>query len=164
MRKVHPLKAFAVSPWLPVIISGVVLLIGVGVQLAAFAYFTGRMKGGQEATNALVLGLINRMDAFDKGALNRAEEKGDLSARLDHVEKNTEGLGSIREQLVRLTERFEGAERTATARDETYRSHFDSLGRQMQGLAGMGPGRVLELTPDLRPSTQARRRATPPET
>lgn len=148
------------SPWLPVLISVAVLLVGLAVQLATFAYFTGRMKGGQEATNALVGGLITRMDTFDRGALDRATEKGDISARLDHVEKNTEGMGKIREELVRLRERAESAERTATARDETYRSHFDSLGRQLQSIAGMGPGGVLEIK-----RTGAARRAAgfPPE-
>ncbi len=153
-------EVIAVSPWLPVVISGFVVVVGVGVHVSTFAFFSGRMKAGQEATNALVAGLISRMDTFDRAALARAEERGNLDARLEHVEKNTAGMGAIELNLVRLSERFEGAERTATARDETYRSHFDSLGRQMQGLAGLGPGSVLELT---RPNRQGRQRVAAPE-
>lgn len=147
-------EALAVSPWLPVILSGLVLLIGIGVQLAAFAYFTGRMKGGQDATNALVSGLISRMDSFDRGALSRAEEKGDLSARLDHVEKNTNAVAGMAKDLTRLDERFAGFERRASDRDEIYRTHFDSIQRQIAALATGSAGTVVELP--ARPPARAR--------
>lgn len=148
------------SPWLPVVISIVVLLVGVAVQLAAFAYFTGRMKGGQDATNALVAGLISRMDTFDKSSINRAEEKGDLSARLEHLERNTSALVGMGNDLARLDERFVGFERRANDRDEHYRISLDSIQRQIGALATGAAGRVVELP--ARPS-RGSRRADPAE-
>jgi hypothetical protein len=146
-----------VSPWLPVIISACVLLFGIAAQLAAFAYFTGRMKGGQDATNALVAGLISRMDTFDRGQLSNAQEKGDIGARLEHLERNTANLGAISDKVSRLDERFSSFERRDTDRHELYRTHFDALQRQIAGLAGLGPGSVIELT-----APQRRGRARPP--
>lgn len=138
------------NPWLPVVISIVSVVIALGVQVAAFAYFTGKMKGANDALAAMVARLLARVDMVEASRIEAAQEKGDLGARLEHVEKSTGKIAEIGTALTRLDERFQGFEKRSDERAASERIHLDSLSRQIANLATHGGGELIELPATVR--------------
>lgn len=144
------------SPWLPVIISLGGFGLALAIQLAAFAYFTGKTKGSNDALAAMVTRLMARVDNVENARLDHATDRGDLGARLEHVERHAAKIDGLASDLTRLAERFAGFEKRADDRAASERLHLESLSRQIANLAAHGPGELVEL-----PATRRRRRGLP---
>lgn len=145
------------SPWLPVIISLGGFGLALAIQLAAFAYFTGKTKGSNDALASMVTRLMARVDSVESARLDHATDRGDLGARLEHVERHASKIDTMASELTRLAERFAGFEKRADDRAASERLHLESLSRQLANLAAHGPGELVELPPARR---RARARAT----
>jgi hypothetical protein len=135
------------SPWVPAIIAVVTLIIGLVLQGLGYAYFLGRMKEGHESTTRLVESLIRRMEKNDDAALNRAEEKGDLNARLEHVENHVASIGELKTGIVRLVAQFEAHASRSEAGQQNIRTDMSALQRQIQNLMTGAGGSVIHIEP-----------------
>ncbi len=133
------------SPWVPVVVSVAALLVGLLLQGLGYAYFLGRMKAGHDSTAQLVASLIRRMEKNDESALARAEEKGDLNARLVHVEDHTAGIGPLGTEFAKLSERFEGFAKRSEESSALIRTDMSSLQRQIQALMTGKGGAVIRI-------------------
>ncbi len=133
------------SPWIPVVVSVAALVVGLALQGLGYAYFLGRMKEGHDSTSRLVESLIRRMEKNDESALSRAEEKGDLNARLEHVEGNTAGIADLRMSLVKLNAQFEAHSGDARRNAELIRTDMSALQRQIQALMTGKGGAVIRI-------------------
>lgn len=142
------------NPWLPVIISLGGFGLALAIQLSTFAYFTGKTKGSNDALAAMVTRLMARVDAVENARLDHATDRGDLGARLEHVERGVSKIDAMAGELTRLAERFAGFEKRADDRAQSERLHLEYLSRQLANLAAHGPGELVEL-----PSPRRRSRA-----
>lgn len=144
------------SPWIPVIVTIVLGLAGLGIQGLVFAYFLGRMKEHQQGqaqlvqtfqrfTESALEALTTRMSAMDKFASDSTAHRSELAARLGAIEASAEGMPRFREEF---------AEHRAEARAHMRRMESDvarvnmaleGLQRQVGSLATHGPGKLIEL-------------------
>lgn len=144
------------NPWIPALITLAGVTLAVGVNLVGFAHYTGRTRGAADAMATVVRDLVAKVEKIENERVTRAEEKGDLGARLSAVEQKVSGIDAMRQDLIRIDSRFAAFERLAETRAESTRLGLDSINRQMAALMQGAAGEVLEL-----PSR--RRRAAPPE-
>lgn len=112
--------------------------LAVSVQAVAFAYFMGRLSGrvvameGKlgEIANALTVG-AKRLDDLDDFTGKSATDRATLALRLGQVEKNTEALQSLKEEVL-INRTTAGLEmRQLTDRVD---KHLDKLERNLRSV------------------------------
>lgn len=148
-------------PWIPVLVTISLGVIGLGIQGLLLAYLLGRMKEHQAGQSALVATfqrftegaidvLTKRMGSMDSFASETNASRAEVGARLAGLEQATEGMPRFREDF---------AEHRAEARAHMKRVENDigrvnmaleGLQRQVGSLATHGPGRLMELPAEIR--------------
>lgn len=142
------------------VINLIAMGVTLSVQVAAIAFFLGKMKAYQEG-NAKLVSVIQgfaderlrsmgeRVGHLDNFTREAAQTFSSFDARLSELQSNTRDLPAFRE-------RFAAFEAKSIAHDErmdmeTQRTHtaIESLQRQVGSLAIHGGGRLVEL-----PATQ----------
>lgn len=144
------------SPWIPVIVTIVLGLVGLGIQGLLLAYFLGRMKEHQQGqaqlvqtfqrfTESALEALTTRMSAMDKFASESTAHRAELSARLGTVETQTEGMPRFREEFAE--HRAEGRAFMRRMEGDMSRVNMalEGLQRQVGSLATHGAGKLIEL-------------------
>lgn len=144
------------APWVPVVVTLVLGVVGLGIQGLLLAYFLGRMKEHQSGQAQLVdtfqqftqqalAALTTRMAALDSIASESKSDRAAITARLGGIEQSTDGLPRFREE-------FAAFRATATSHQERMESEVgrilqaqDGIQRQLQTLALRQPGKVHEL-------------------
>ena len=141
------------SPWTPVIVTVVLGISGLGIQALLLAYFIGKMKEQQNGQKELVAvfqeftreaigALTDRMRDLDKMAMSAGSDRASITARLTAVERNTDGLQSLRESFAR----HEGAFESFKGNVESHNAKVD---RELTGihaqLANLATGRAGEV-------------------
>jgi hypothetical protein len=146
----------SLPPWVPVFITVALGMIGLGIQACLLAYFLGKMKEHQagsqalvdafkEFTNLAIANLTQRLDGVDEFANVSRLDRGAMTARLQSVERNTEGLQGLREGMAGLTATFQAhRERTESDLAHVNRS-LEGLQRQLANLVSGGSGRVVVM-------------------
>lgn len=143
-------------PWVPVLVTIALGVLGLAIQGLLLAYFLGRMREHQAGQAALVGtfrdftekaldALSDRMSAMDKFASESGSHRAELSARLGAVEAKTNGLPA-------LGERFAAFEAKSLAHQDRCESDLqrmsmalEGLQRQVGSLAIHGPGQLVDL-------------------
>lgn len=141
------------SPWVPVFVTVALGLTGLGIQALLLAYFIGKMKEQQTGQRELVgvfqkftdkaIGaLTDRMGALDKMNAESGSDRATLGARLTAVERNTDGLQSLRET-------FAGHSAAFQAFKERSEGHQGKVDRELAGihraLGNIAMGRASEV-------------------
>lgn len=141
------------SPWVPVAITVVLGVMGLGIQALLLAYFIGKMKEQQNGQKSLVeafqkftdqaiASLVGRIASLDDVTTESKVSHAALNARLMTVEHNTEGLQTLRET-------FAGHAATFLAFKERMESDSAAMKREMavanRQLANIATGRVGEV-------------------
>lgn len=134
-----------VSPWIPVLVTAILGLVGLAIQGALFGHFTGRLKAGQEFTRELVNAMLTKDRQREEAALRAAEEKGALLARIENVERNTAGVSELRETVSRMDERLGSLSRAVEEGAAQTNRHLDSVQRQIGSLVTGAAGAVVEI-------------------
>lgn len=144
------------TPWLPVIVTVALGVIGLAIQGALLAYFIGRMKehqAGQEKlvgvfqsfTEAAITGLTSRLGVLDEIAAESKADRATLNAKMTQVERNTEGLGGLREALAAYRATFEATrDRQKDDLDRLNRG-VESVQRQLAQIASRGGGGIVPM-------------------
>lgn len=140
-------------PWM---IQVLATLLAFGAQVAAIAFFLGKMKAYQESNAKLVdqiqrfaderlQNLTTRVDTVDSFTREAAKTFSAFDARLSELSTNTRDLPNFRERFVA----FEAASLAHQKRQDadSMRTHtsIESLQRQVASLATYGPGRIVEI-------------------
>lgn len=144
------------QPWIPVIVTLVLGLFGLGIQGLLLAYFVGRMKENQSGqaqqveafkafTTKTLDALLLRMGAVDSVLSAAGADRAAIHQRLQGIERDTNGLQEDRQ-------RFAAFEATTTAHqtrteDELHRilQALEGQQRQLANLALRSPGDVVSL-------------------
>lgn len=136
--------------------SALATLLALSVQVAAIAFFLGKMKAYQESNAALVTQIQNfaderlkgvsaRVDAVDAFTREAAKTFSGFDARLSELSTNTRGLPAFRERFVA----FEATSTSHMGRQDAdsvrIHSSIESLQRQVASLAIHGGGQLVEL-------------------
>lgn len=144
------------SPWIPTVVTVALGLIGLSIQGMLFAYFVGRMKEAQvgqanlvktfqEFTEKTIDALLTRMSDLDAMAAESRGDRSALNARLTAVERNTDGLQSLRESFAGHKASFDAhRERTESGLAQVQRQ-LDGIHRQLANIATGKLGEVIEL-------------------
>ena len=144
------------SPWIPVVVTIILGLLGLAVQGLLLAYFLGRMKEHQQGQAALVAtfqrftegaldALTARMSAMDKFASESTSHRAELSARLGTVEASTDGMPRFREEFAEHRAEARAFMRRMESDMERVNMALEGLQRQTASLAVNGPGKLIEL-------------------
>jgi hypothetical protein len=144
------------APWIPVLVTIVLGVTGLGLQALALAYFIGRMKENQAGQAALVEAfkafttktldaLLLRMGAVDSVLSAAGADRAAIHQRLQGIERDTNGLQEDRQ-------RFAAFEATTTAHQERTEAELGRIlqalegqQRQLANLALRAPGDVITL-------------------
>lgn len=142
--------------WIPVAVTVVLGLLGLGIQGLLLAYFIGRMKENQLGQAQLVETfqafttktldtLLSRMAGVDSVLSSAGADRASIHARLDNVERNTNGLQEDRQA-------FAAFRATSVAHQERTEAELarilqtqEGLQRQLANLALRQPGEIIEL-------------------
>lgn len=133
------------SPWIPVLVSIFVFVFGLAVQGVGAAYFLGRMKEGQNNTTKLVDALLSRMASFDSLMLAEAQSRGDVSARLIALERNTAGMAVMRDEVIKLGAEFAAHAKVTQDAGERVRGDISNVTRQLAAIMNGSAGSVIEI-------------------
>lgn len=143
-------------PWVPVLVTIALGILGLTVQGFLLAYFLGRMKEHQAGQAQLVAtfrdftekaldALGERMGAMDKFAAESGAHRAELSSRMGALEAKTQGLPQ-------LGERFAAFEAKSLAHQDRTESDLQRMSmalegvqRQLAQLAIHGPGQLVQL-------------------
>lgn len=149
-------EAETLQPWIPVLVTIVLGLVGLGIQGLALAYFIGRMKENQTGQAALVEAfktfttktldaLLLRMGTVDSVLSAAGADRAAIHQRLQGIERDTEGLRDDREQ-------FAAFRATTTAHQDRTEAELGRIlqalegqQRQLANLALRSPGDVVSL-------------------
>lgn len=133
------------SPWIPVLVTSALGLLGLVLQALMFAFYSGKQAAFAATQKTMVDRLLAKMDANDADAIELAEERGGLIARLQHVERHTSKIDDINAGLINLAASVKAsAERGERAHDQV-RQDISSLQRQIQALMTGAGGAVVEI-------------------
>lgn len=143
-------------PWVNVMISIVVVLLGVGGNLAVVSFFLGKMRGQldgqrqlmeahQAFTKQIVDSLLSRMADADQFFTQSHSGQAELRARMEHVERNTNGLQSLREEVARIGARFQAHHEQSQEETRRINMGVESLQRQMGNLVARGINGIIEM-------------------
>lgn len=144
------------QPWIPVVITIVLGVMGLGIQGLLLAYFLGRMKEHQAGQAALVAAfqkftdqaigsLTERMGAVDSFTSESRSDRAALNQRLGSIEERTEGLPKFREDFAAYRATSEAHQTRMESEVGRILQAQDGIQRQLQTLALRQPGKVLEL-------------------
>lgn len=133
------------SPWIPVFVTAGLGLTGLVLQALMFAFYSGKQAAFARAQESVVERLLAKMDAADADALELAEERGGLTARLEHVERHTSKIDDMKTSLITLTAKLDAVAATAERSQEAVRHDISSLQRQIQALMTGSGGAVVEI-------------------
>lgn len=146
-----------ISPWVPVIVTVILGLAGLGIQALLLAYFIGKMKQqqtGQEAlvkvfqdfTEKAISALTERLANLDKFATSSQADRAALNARLQAVERNTDGLQNLRETFSGHAAAFLAFKENAEAHQGKVDRELNGIHRQLANIAMGRVGEVVSLT------------------
>lgn len=144
------------QPWIPVVVTIVLGVVGLAIQGLLLAYFLGRMKEHQAGQAALVQtfqrftegaldALTARMSAMDKFANESTAHRAELSARLGGLEQATEGMPRFREDFAEHRAEARAHMKRMEGDMERVNMALEGLQRQVGSLATHGPGKLIEL-------------------
>lgn len=144
------------QPWIPVAVTIVLGITGLGIQGLLLAYFLGRMKEHQSGQAALVAAfqkftdqaigaLTERMGAVDAFTSESKSDRAALSQRLGAIEDRTEGLPRFREEFAAYRATSEAHQSRMESEVGRILQAQDGIQRQLQTLALRQPGKILEL-------------------
>lgn len=144
------------QPWVPVIVTLILGVIGLGIQGLLLAYFVGRMKESQigqaalvaafqQFTDQAITSLTTRMGAVDAFTSEARSDRASLATRLGGVERLVDGLPKFREEFAAFRATSEGHQ--SRVEDELGRILRAQEGqqRQLANLALRAPGDVVSL-------------------
>lgn len=142
-------------PWIPVVVTVALGLIGLAIQACLLAFFVGKMRehqAGQERlvnvfrefTEKAIDAMMGRMARFDEMAAESKADRATLNAKLALVERNTEGLQGLREQMATLNATFQAHRERVEVDLEKQVMAMEGVQRQLATLATKGPGAVVE--------------------
>lgn len=146
-------------PWIPVVVTVALGLIGLAIQACLLAFFIGKMReqqAGQERlvnvfrefTEKAIDAMMTRLGRFDEIAAESQADRATLNAKLSVVERNTDGLQGLREAMAAHAATF-GAHRERQEADmEKLNRAMEGVQRQLATLATKGPGAVVEWAAD----------------
>jgi len=145
-----------VQPWIPVIVTIALGVVGLGIQGALLAFFIGRMKENQLGQAALVAafqtftaqtiaGLMDRMKIVDEVGAATIADRASINARLMGLERATEGMPQLREDFAAHRATSEAHQARVEAEIGRILQAQEGVQRQLQTLALRQPGKVLEL-------------------
>lgn len=151
------------APWIPVVVTLVLGLVGLGIQGLLLAYFVGRMKEQQTGQAALVAAfqkfteqaitaLTARMGAVDAFTAESKSDRTNLATRLGALERLVEGLPQFREDFAAFRATSESHQGRVEAELGRILQAQEGQQRQLANLALRSPGDVIEL-----PATGAHR-------
>ena len=152
-------------PWVPVLVTVFLGLIGLGIQGAAMAFFLGKMRAEQTAsaaasaanqaanrqlvdvfqafTTKTVDAMLERLAEFDTMARDAAGARAALDQRLATVENAASGLAAVPLVLSEFKGEF-NAHRQITERELAHVArNFDGVQRQLAELVRGGSGGVV---------------------
>lgn len=145
------------SPWIPLIVTIIIAIVGLAGQGVLVAFFLGKMRErqvGQELlvdsfqkfTEQTVAALMTRLGQFDSMQTESVKDRAALNARLTNLETNTAGLGHLREEFI--TYRATQTEHGKRLESDLARvgQGVESLQRQMANLVSGRAGQVTTIT------------------
>lgn len=143
-------------PWIPVIVTIVLGLIGLGLQGLALAYFIGRMKENQAGQAALVEAfkafttktldaLLLRMGAVDQVLSAAGADRAAIHQRLQGIERDTNGLQEDRQQFAAFRATSEAHQERTESELNRILQALEGQQRQLANLALRAPGDVVSL-------------------
>lgn len=152
------------SPWVPVVVSAVVVLVGFATNAALIAFFLGKMKATADGQSALfaayqesqkvlletfrqavadaVRRLEERLDEYDAHAIGSAKDRANFAIRLQQVEENTHGLRDHDIRFAKLEERTGLEHAAAKTSIERLDRRLENLAAQVANLARGGANSV----------------------
>jgi len=155
-----------VSPWIPVIVTVTIFLVGLAAQGMMFAFFMGKMKTQVDSLKTqserdaaaqdklmelhrttlqtIIDSLLRRMEDSDQFFTRARGEYEALKAKVEHIDRNTAGLQDLREELARLGARFDAHHEGQNQDMAAIKRDITSIQRQLATLAVSGPGKVVE--------------------
>ena len=144
------------APWIPVVVTLVLGIIGLAIQGLLLAYFIGRMKENQTGQQALVAAfqkfteqaitaLTTRMGAVDAFTAESRSDRAAITARLGAVEKLVEGMPAFREEFAAHRATSEAHQHRVEAELGRILQAQEGQQRQLANLALRAPGEVVSL-------------------
>lgn len=144
------------QPWIPVVVTLVLGLIGLGVQGLLLAYFVGRMKEGQvgqaalvaafqDFTNQAIVALTSRMGAVDAFTSEARSDRAALATRLDGVDRLVAGLPQFREDFAAFRATSEAHQTRVEEELSRIARSQEGQQRQLANLALRSPGDIVSL-------------------
>lgn len=130
--------------------------IALAAQIAAIAFFLGKMKAYQESNAALVnqiqkfaderlRNLTTRVDSVDSFTREAAKSFTGFDARMSELTTNTRDLPTFRERFVAFEARTLAHQERQEADSARTHASIESLQRQVASLAVHGGGHLVEL-------------------
>mgnify|MGYP007071569240 CR=1 FL=1 len=144
------------APWIPVVVTLVLGLVGLGIQGLLLAYFVGRMKEQQTGQAALVAAfqkfteqaitaLTARMGAVDSFTSESKSDRAAITARLGGIEKLVEGMPQFREEFAAHRATSDAHQQRVEAELHRILQAQEGQQRQLANLALRSPGDVVSL-------------------
>ena len=143
-------------PWVPVLVTIALGILGLTVQGFLLAYFLGRMKEHQAGQAQLVAtfrdftekalnALGDRMGAMDKFAAESGAHRAELSSRLGALEAKTQTLPHLGERFAAFEAKSLAHQDRCEADLHRMSMALEGLQRQVATLAVHGPGQLVKL-------------------
>lgn len=140
-------------PWMFQVLA---TLLAFSAQVAAIAFFLGKMKAYQESNAKLVdqiqkfaderlQTLTHRVETVDVFTREAAKTFSAFDARLSELSTNTRDLPAFRERFVAFEATSLAHQDRTEADNQRTHSSIESLQRQVAALAINGPGRLVEI-------------------
>lgn len=144
------------SPWIPVVVTIVLGVLGLAVQSVLLAFFLGRMKEHQSSQNTLVAtfqkftesaltALTARMGAVDAFTVESRTDRASLQARMVSLERLVDGLPRFREEFASHRATSESHQSRVEAELARILQAQEGQQRQLANLALRAPGEVISL-------------------
>lgn len=138
------------------VIQAVSMGVALSVQVAAIAFFLGKMKAYQESNAALVdqiqkfaderlRGLTARVDSVDIFTREAAKSFTGVEARMSELSTNTRDLPAFRERFAAFEAKTLAHQDRQEGESQRIHSSIESLQRQVASLAVHGGGHLVEL-------------------
>lgn len=140
------------------VIQAISMGVALSVQVAAIAFFLGKMKAYQESNAALVnqiqsfaderlRNLATRVDSVDAFTREAAKSFTGFDARLSELSTNTRDLPAFRERFAAFEAKTMAHQERQESEGQRVHASIESLQRQVAALAVHGGGHLVELPP-----------------
>lgn len=144
------------QPWIPVVVTIVLGLVGLGIQGLLLAYFIGRMKENQMGqaqlvetfqtfTTKTIDALLIRMGAVDSVLSAAGADRAAIHQRLQGIEKDTNGLQADRKSFAAFQATTSAHQERTEAELSRILQALEGQQRQLANLALRAPGDIISL-------------------